>query len=421
MHLAPVATTATATNPANIASDAPSSAPLERFGIEWPTQIADTQRRHFSVPPALDSGSLILRERLPYPARTMTELTTLMTPPIFEPRSYASEPITEDERRALRVHNVNNDWHRIRENRPQQTPWVGYDHGYFANYGYREAPNETAAVPNDDVMQSIEPEGDPLVALRQARDQNLTTNRRDLERRIELEDRNAELEGRVETLEHDYTTLRGTHDSTVNTLAEIRSERNRAQREIRRLRLDLNMPEEAHRQRQAQQDQYEDTRLREVALARQVRTLQRSEADLKNRLQAETTTATGLREKLEDVEYHSQGFREAQVHWETATNRERARNQNLQGQVQALTNQLAAAQAALANPPPVVQPLPVNVAPNVAPLAAQPPAAAHPVGPVRGRGRERARGRAGRGRGGAAPVVRDQPGRSCKVRKNYKS
>ena len=178
------------------------------------------------------------------------------------------------------------------------------------------------------------------------------------------------------------------------------------------------MPEEELRQRQAQQVAYERARLREVELAEQVRVLRQSETGLANQLQAQTARADRLEESLRDAVYDRNGFRLERDYWEQATNRERAENQNLEGQLQTLRNQLAAAQAP-ANPHNAIQPA-VNGAPNIiAPVAVQAPVAAvaaHPVGPIRGGRRARARGGAG-----AAPVVRNQPGRLCKTRKSYKT
>ena len=309
------------------------------------------------------------------------------------------------------------DWHLYAEdNNPRQTPWAGYDRGYFGVFGSAEAPDETAAVPNDEVMASVEPEHDPLVAARRARDENQAITRRELDRRVELEDSNRELERRLETLERDYSALEGTQDRTVNTLNQTERERDRAQDQIQQLRFEMDMPEEALRESQVRQDRYEQTRLREVGFAEQVGILRRSEAVLTNELQARTAGADRLEERLEAAEYERDGFGDERNHWERVAAQVRAENRNLQGQIQAFGTQLAAAQGAANDPPIVIQPV-GNVAVDIAPLVVQAPVAARPGGTVRGG----ARGRAGRGREGAATVVREQPGRSCKVRKNYKT
>lgn len=339
-----------------------------------------------SVPTTSGPAPFATRSASPggrYPDRTVDEMTEFERPPVLGPRDSTSLPVTRAERRAAGAMNVRNDWHLCwDENDPVPTPWRGYDLSYFAQQGDVEDPNETAAVPSETVMESIELESDPLVALRSMARDNQAVIRRQLNGLVELE---------------------GTVRRQAVTIERLRRERNGLLEEVD-----------------------EVTRREDALQSRQ------------NELEFQRERYEGERNQ-----YYNDS-----IHY-------RDENRVLQAEVRDLTAQLTAAQALLANQrpvaqppvsaapivqPPVVQP-PVNAAPVVQPPVVQPPVAVDPAGAVRGGSRGRVsggargtvrggarggargglRGRAGRGgRGGGAPARRDQPGRSCKVVKNYR-
>lgn len=256
------------------------------------------------------------------------------------------------------------------ETRPVRTPWRGYDLSWSALQGDVEDPNETAAVPSETVMESIELESDPLVALRSMARDNQATVRGELAIRVELEDIVRE---------------------QVMTIRRLRRERRelRADRDVLRQERDAAMTRE------------------DALQARQ------------NRLEFQRVQFEGERRQyLHDLDWYRD---------ENGTLQEEARD--LTAQLTAARALLANRPPVVH--PPVAQP-PVNAAPIVQPPVVQPPVAVVPAGAVRGGRRGRAsggargevrggpRGRAGRGARGGAPTGREQPARSCKVVKNYR-
>lgn len=418
---------------ANVAIDVPT--PTERrAGSEphtgWRRQNFDVDTRQLSIPPSLEIGLWALRERPPYPNRSIDEITTWMPPPVIEPRSYNSQPTTEGEIKAARPGDASDDWANWREeNDPYRTRWIGHDTSRQARYGTVEDPNETAAVPGENMMESIEVESDPLVALRQTIDTSQTIIRRELDRCIALEDDNRALISRVDMLENDIYIYSETNhriererQQARDDLALAEEERDLAlrQREVassqaQRLRLQLDEPEEVDDRRHAQQQEYEQ------AIER-LNHLEESEASLRGDLDRETSRIHRLELERDQME----------------TERDQALDQNrtLQDQVTFLITQAHARQAlavlsAADGPstapdtgspphitPPNISPPPVQLSPPEEALA---PAPRSPVGPVARGGRGHGRGGAkGRGARGAASTTRKQPGRHCKVEKNYR-
>lgn len=297
-------------------------------------------------------------------------MTVWERPPLVEPRDRASLPITRAERRAARAGDEPTGWHLYEEeNRRVRTRWRGYDLSSFALHGGIEDPNETAAVPSETVMESIEVESNPLVALRNMAMDNQAIIRSELDIRIQLED---------------LVQTRGL------TIDRLRTERNQLREVVN-----------------------EVIRERDSAEARE----------------------DALQRGQNGVEFRREQFERERDHYQNDRDWYRDENRLLQADVRNLTAQLTAARALLANQPPVAQP-PVNAAPVVQPPVVQPPVAVDPAGAVRGARRGRAsggargtarggarggpRGRAGRGARGGAPARREQPGRSCKVEKNYR-
>ena len=213
----------------------------------WRRQNVEVDTRRISVPPSLEITSSTFRDRLPYHDRSMAELTVWMPQPIVTPRRYCSEPVTRAERLAVRASDRPNDWGDYgwaEENDPHGTTWVGYDRSVFAIHGGVEDPNETAAVPNDEVLESIEAEGDPLIALRQATRDSQATIRGGLEMRIELEDTNWALRITNRSLENE---IRGLEQSEANLRAELyrattrfRTEQDRLENRVEQFELERN-------------------------------------------------------------------------------------------------------------------------------------------------------------------------------------
>ena len=431
-------------------------APIERrAGSEphtgWRRQNIDVDIRRISIPPGLENASLTLRGRQPYPNRTMDEITTWMPPLIVKPRRYGSQPITEAERLAAGPSHRPNDWSEWpEENNPHRTRWVGHDRSRYAMNGGWEDPKETAAVPNEQVLESIEAEGDPLIALRQTASDSQTVIRRELERRVVLEDENRGLIGRNERVENDNEAhimrnryLERSRQDARNDLALVQQQRdilqkqlNLARSQAERLRMERDEPEEAYRRRQAQQQEFEH------AIER-IRDLEESEVSLRTELDLALTTVDRLRTERNRLENSREQLEMERDHYETERDRERShnhtlRNQNhdLQQQVIYLVNQLQAAQAVAI--PPVVVPRPVNTAtvnaPHiVSPAVGLPRIHQHPIlpSPVTAPSAGTLRGGRGRGRGGvrerggrrgrvAAATRRKQPERTCKVVKGYR-
>ncbi|KAL9077250.1 MAG: hypothetical protein Q9161_000516 [Pseudevernia consocians] len=414
------------------------STPLERrAGSEprtgWRRQNVDIDTRRTSIPPTLEVTSSTFRERLSYPDRTMDEITDWMPEPVVETRGYGSQPITDAERLAARPSDRVNDWADAwpEENDPRRTRWVGYDNSNYARYGGIEDPNETSAVPTEGILESIEVEGDPLVALRRTVRDSQATIRREIDRVIALESENQNLVRRNNVVEDDNETLRARNrhleqsrqiarnarDSAEEDLARIEERQLRldldeeylARIEERQLRLDLDGLVEEERRNQAQQEAFEQAN-------RTARSLQQSEARLTLELDSALSRADQLFTERNRLVNTRQQLEMERDHFEAERDRERDRNRDLQAQNQLLANQLVAARA-LATPPHVPPPV------TNAPINTQPLAAAPATGIMRGRGRGVARGRAGR-RGRGAPTAiterRKQPARHCKVEKNYR-
>ncbi|KAL9132637.1 MAG: hypothetical protein Q9175_006188 [Cornicularia normoerica] len=436
--------------PANARPNAPTSIE-HRAGSEphtgWRRQNIDVDTRHNSIPPSLETALLTFRQRLPYPTRTTHEMTTWMPPPIAEPRRYGSQPITKAERLAARHSDWPNDWvDWAEENDPHVTRWVGYDRHRHAMSGGREEPNETAAVPNQYVLESIEIEGDPLVALRRTAKDSQDIIKRENDRRIDLEDEIRRLEQRNDIVEDDNEAYRERNgylersrqearDNLTLTEQErdlLRRHRDLARNQAERLRVERDELAEAYSREQQEHEQ---------AIVR-LRDLQWSEATLRAELEAATTRADQLQTEQDRLEDDREQMEMERDHYWTERDRQRDQNQDLQEQVRRLVTQLRAAQAVAV--PPLVIPPPVNAPLDVPPSVGPPPVAlppivphpvaappvvahqviAHPVGLVgghgRGHGKVGARGRGGRGGRGAATATRKQPGRSCKVNKDYR-
>ncbi|KAF6220759.1 hypothetical protein HO133_003193 [Letharia lupina] len=274
---------------------------------------------------------------------------------------------------------------RAEENNPHRTRWVGYDRSRYAMNGGWEDPNETAAVPNEQVLESIEADGDPLIALRQTASDSQTVIRRELERRVVLEDENRGLIGRNERVENDNEAhikrnryLERSRQDDRNDLALVQQQRDILQRQLNlarsqaeRLRMERDEPEEAYRRREAQQQEFEH------AIER-IRDLEESEVSLRTELDLALTTVDRLRTERNRLENSREQLEMERDHYETERDRERShnhtlRNQNhdLQQQVIYLVNQLQAAQAVAI--PPVVVPRPVNTATVNAPHIVSPP------------------------------------------------
>ncbi len=375
------------------------------------------------MPPALGIASETFRERRLYPDRSMDEITDFTDPPIFEQRRWISHHVTD---------NIPTDWGYAwpGENNPQPTYWMGYDNSTFAIYGGVEDPNETAAVAHENVVESVESESDPLVALRQLARDSQRTIRSGLERQIDLEDENQRLTRRIERLVDHNVALERSQQQSADALVAAERERDRFRRErdlartqVERLRLQIIEPEEEMLQRQAQYEAYEEVLQREAGLREDIKDIQQSEATLLAELQSEIARADQLQVERDQLDYQREGYQMERDHYRDGRNLERERNGHIQEQIQDLAGQLAAARTLLVQPP-VNQPL-IDAATNVPPPVLQPPVNAHPAGPARlgrgGRNRGGARGRAGRGGGGAATGTRKQPSRSCRVEKNYRS
>ena len=139
-----------------------------------PPPMPLVDERIHANPRATETAPFTLRERLPYHSRNIDETTDWTQSTITEPQYLISEPSTRIERRVAGASHLPNDWHAWRdENRPRTTAWMGHDNSRFTLYGAREVPTETAAVADGDVvMESIEVESDPLVALRSSVNQS---------------------------------------------------------------------------------------------------------------------------------------------------------------------------------------------------------------------------------------------------------
>ena len=333
-------------------------------------------------------------------------------------------------------HGPSNDWGYAwpEDNDPHPTPWYGYDKSNFTIYGGREDPNETAAVPSADVRESIEAEGDPLVAMRRTVRDSQAVIRSELEQRVGLEDENRELRARNERVEGDNEALsernrfleRSRRDARIEarSLAQerdlVRRERDRATGQAERLRLALDEPEEAYRGAQARQLEFEE-------LVEAVRGLRRAEDALRDELESATRRADGLRRERDRGEDDREQLEMERDHYQTERDRLRDHNLALQEQVQFLVTRLRAAEALAPQPtinaplaaPAPVAPAPVSPAPVYRAPAAEPGAGRVRRG-ERVRGRGGARGRGARGRRGAGTATRSQPGRLCKMNKSYK-
>lgn len=436
-------------------------APIERrAGSEphngWRRQNDEVDTRRISIPPALEISSLTFRDRLPYPDRSMDELTIWMPPPIVTPRRYGSQPVTVAERLAVRPSERPNDWAYgwPEENNPYRTIWTGFDNSRYAITGGIDDPNETAAVPNEQVLESIEIEGDPLIALRRAAHDSQII-RGELEVRVALEDQNRALRRNNRILEASVGNLTRSEVEARDALSlaeqerDIRQrERDLARRRVEQLRLELDEPEEASLRRQAQREAYAEAMERETSLRDTIRNFELSEAELMAELDSATTRANQLQAELVRSENDVEQFEMERDHYWTERDRERDRNQNLQAQVQDLQDRLRGAQA-LALPPlviappvnatpvvlaavtqpavsqPPVNPPPIIPPPVIPPPVIPPPLAPHGAGSVRiggrGRGTRDATRRGGREGRNLAAATRTQPKRNCKVDKSYRN
>ena len=412
---------------ANIAPMIASRAPVKKRGSSEPNarcwrQDAVLDGRYASIPPALETASLTLRERMLYPDRTMDEITVYMNPPVAEPRSCVSEATVEDAR---------SDWEYgwPEENAPQQTEWTGYDTSRYTRYGGWDAPNETAAVANEQVAQSIEIESDPLVALRQSAHDSQVVIRRELDRQIQLEDRNRDLERMVDELRNNEEAFGRAQRDLLERLEmaetdreQFRMDRDVGQRQNKRLRLQVNEPETESRRRDAQDRAYVEARQREIGLWERVQALEESERVLNHQLQSGAQINNRLADERGQLAHNH--YPVAQHLHDTAEECERQRdlNRGLQAQVHTLNAQLVASQA-LNIQIPVGQP-PDDAAHSSPPPAVQSPVTAATAGSASGEGsrptRGGRRGRGSRGGKGATTAVRRQPGRSCKVEKSYR-
>lgn len=308
--------------------------------------------RQLSIPPDLEIAPLVLRERPPYPNRSMYEITTWMPPPVVEPRCSHSQPVTRAEILAARPADEPNDWADwAEENNPHRTRWVGYDTSRQAMHGTMEDPNETAALPNESVLESIEVEGDPLIALRYAINNSQAIIRRQLDNEIVLQDDNRALIGRNSVLEenvrvysertrHLERTRQHARDDLTLTEEErdlARRERDLARSQVYRLRLERDEPEEAYNRRQAQQEEYEQA-------IESVQGYEQSEATLRADLERVTARIDILQREYDRSEH-------GRLQLEMERERERDHNQNLQEQVLFLVNTLRAAEPVNASPP----------------------------------------------------------------------
>lgn len=352
--------------------------------------------------------------------------------PIIEPRPYISEPIVEAERQAAGASDIPNDWDSwIDENRRRQTAWIGYDNSRYAIYGGRDIPNETAAMANDKVMQSIEPESDPLVALRRLAHDSQAVIRRELDSRISLEDSYRELSSRLLAAQRANINLLWSQQEAAATLAsvqrerdQLRRERDLAQHQVAQVRPHLNNPEPEQRRGLDQHSVYEEALERERDLLDRNQMLRQGETGLRGQLQDAVERETQLRTQLNRVDYQREQFEMERNHYWTERDREQELNRGLQAQIHNLSAQLTATQALANGQPPANQPSVAAAANTVAPVI-EPPVAVSPAGSVHrgrsGRSGGGARSRAGRGRRRSAAVTRKQPGRVCKGQKSYKS
>lgn len=300
----------------------------------------------------------------------------------------------------------------------------------FAIYGGREDPNETAAVPNENVLESIELEGDPLIALRQVVSSSQAVIRRELDRRVELENANRELTQRNEDIRsrNQYLERLGVELGSNLVLANqtrdiLQMERDFARSQAERLRDEL---EERQRIERAQQETHRDGRGEETGLLDRVRDLERANGRLRADRESATRRADRLQEERDQLDYHREQFEMERDHYQTERDRERDQNQVLQARIHDLTTRPAATQA-LAPPPTHTAPPgdahSVAPPPVVPPPVASPQVMAPPAGLVRGsRGRHGRGGAVGPGRRGgrSGTPTREQPERACKVEKNYR-
>ena len=246
---------------------------------------------------------------MPYPPRNMDEITDWMPRPHVEPRGHRSEPITPREWVAVGEPDRPTNWTAYwAENQRGPTAWRGYDNSQFRIFGGREDPNETAAVANDQVMQSIEPESDPLVALRQANENSQRTIREGLEDRVDLEDIIRGLRDSNRDLRTRFDTVQRANDNLVRSqrraqidLASAQSERDQFRRERdliqnqeAQLRRQLNEPEAERGHRLAQQTALTEALQRERDLSDRNRALEQSESNLEASLDAMTERGTHL-------------------------------------------------------------------------------------------------------------------------------
>ena len=411
----PRATIATMITPLAPIVQRASSEPYAR----WWKQNDVVDGRHASVPPALETAPLTLRERMLYPDRTMHEITDYVSPPIVESRSWVSESITED---------APVDWGYgwPDENDPHRTHWVGYDNSRYTKYGGRDSPNETAAVANEQVLQSIELESDPLVALRQSARDSQAVIRPELAGRIRLEDRNRELEGMIEEFRTNEDAFERSQRSLLERLEfaetereQFRTERDTAVRQNEHLLLQFRGPEGERGRREAQRRAYTEALRREARLVERVQTLEQSETTLRHQLYSSSESRQEQQEQVDpQSDMQEWEWNQFEEHFE----QQRNLNHDLQAQVDTLTAQLVATQALQVQDP--FNQLPVDTTPNNPPPVLQPPVTEAAARSAGSGGNRRARGgrgsRAGRGGRGATTEVRRQPKRSCKVEKSYR-
>ena len=312
-------------------------------------------------------------------------------------------------------------------------------------------------------MESLELEGDPLIALRRAANDYQDTIRRELDRRIYLEDHFAIVErgyqemlrhqqARYQQLEDQYTALedqftasnvRNNHLTRTRQQAYddlglaltatnlLERQRDLARRQRDTLRAGQDATQEENYPMQPQQDDDDDAMFEQERLQDRIHELEDAEARLRAELDMARRHADRLQTSQEELEAQLEGLEMQRDHYQTSRAQERQHNQELQEQIRTLTAQNAAVRALLlqsplippavtpprqgsvsplpALPPPVIQPPSTQPSVNAAPLTQSPPTvhtpdgpAAPAVAPTRGtaRGGRRGRARGRAGRGG---------------------
>lgn len=296
------------------------------------------------------------------------------------------------------------------ENDPHETPWVGHDNSRFAMEGGVEDPTETAAVPNEFVMESIELEGDPLPLLREWRDRDQKVVRGQLDLDVDRDDGIAGDEGLSRRELSDRLEVAGRRAERLTRELEFATARETTGRARRQ---DLEYEREGL---QMERNHYRAKRNEQRALNGQLRAQMQG-------VNGQLAAATGRNDDLQAQ------IRDLNDQLAAAS----GRNDDLQLQMQRLNGRLTAAQALAARnilaPPaangsPVATP-PAAPSPAATPsLAATPSVAAPSASPPRasraGRGRGSARGRAGRAGRFIGTPTRRQPKRTCKVEKIYR-